>query len=124
MGSLRESGGLQAALTERDAEFIRRAAELFIPKYDLVVYGSRARGDHHWNSDLDLAIYGAQDNLDHAILEFKNVMEHALVTPTVTVVEMHLVTGSLREFVLKDGILLYEGSGPFNKERARLESND
>lgn len=105
------------ALQPTDIDFVRKAAKLFIPDYDLVVYGSRARGDNRWDSDLDLAVYGSTQSLDDAIINFESVMEHAPIGPIASVVEMNLVTGLFREHVLRDGVIIHEGRGEFRQLR-------
>ena len=46
-------------LPEDELLFVGKAASLFTPQYDVVVYGSRARGDHRVYSDVDIAVFGA-----------------------------------------------------------------
>ncbi len=110
---------LDSGLSKRETQFIKKAAQLFIPEYDVVVFGSRARGTHRQDSDVDLAVYGSKENVDHKIMEFENVMHNSLMRPTVAVVQMNLVTGTLRNEVIQFGKLLYGGASIFEKLKSQ-----
>jgi predicted nucleotidyltransferase len=73
----------------------------------IMLFGSRARGDHHETSDIDLAIWSTE-----SISEFVYILEEQL--PTLLefdISHMEEVENPLFiEQVLKEGIVLYEKS--------------
>ncbi len=105
------------ALRPKDLLFITKAAKLFVPDYDVVVYGSRAMGTSRPDSDLDIGVFGSTENIDRDIADFDRVLQHSSVMPIVTVAEMHLVRGAFLQQVLQFGVLLQEGSGEFRRLR-------
>lgn len=71
----------------------------------LVLYGSRARGDHHARSDVDLAIYGMpEQNHGRFSLDAEEL-------PTLLKLDVvHVLPGMNPDFlrnIEKDGVILY-----------------
>lgn len=70
----------------------------------VVLYGSRARGDHHDTSDIDLAVSGG-DSLDF----WEDLEELAWTLRTFDVVALDATLAKdLRANIERDGIVLYE----------------
>lgn len=76
-------------------------------KYDIIkviLFGSRARGDYHRASDIDLAVYGGD------VISFSlDVEEHTSTLLTYDVIDMnknHQV--GILESIKKEGKILYE----------------
>ncbi len=70
----------------------------------VVLFGSRARGDHQERSDIDLAVFGG--NADRFRLDIE---EETSTLLKYDVVEMNQdVNPELREQILKDGKTIYE----------------
>lgn len=89
-------------------KFIEKIAALhFVEK--IFLYGSRARGDNHEKSDIDLAIYCPGANLSDWIL----VLD--IVEDTDTLLKIDCVrldnlkeTNPLKQSILNDKVLLYQ----------------
>jgi len=75
-----------------------------LPKAGIYLFGSRARGDHHKWSDIDIAL-DTGGKIDHvAIMEVKDVL-NALVTPyTFDIVDFQSVSSDMQEYIMKDKI--------------------
>jgi len=71
----------------------------------LVLYGSRARGDHHEGSDWDFAYLGSPD-LDPGVLLLTLVRQ--LGTDHVDLTDLDRSTGLLRFHAARDGRLVFE----------------
>ena len=76
-------------------------------KYDVdkvILFGSRARGDYHRTSDIDLAVCGG--NITHFTLDVEEQ------TPTLLKYDVVNLDGpvqtELREVIEQEGIILYE----------------
>lgn len=75
----------------------------------LVLFGSRARGDNHTRSDIDLAIWGIVNAVQY--LDFQEAVEEQVPTLlSFDLVDMNgiAVSDVLRNEVRKEGIILYE----------------
>lgn len=75
----------------------------------MVLFGSRARGDSHAHSDIDLAVWGIGDAC--AYLDFQEAVEEQVLTLlSFDIVDMDSisVSNALREEIDKDGVVLYE----------------
>lgn len=75
----------------------------------IVLFGSRARGDNHSRSDVDLAVWGLHDAIRY--LDFQEAVEERV--PTLLqfdIVDMDgfYVSDALRSEVEKDGVVIYE----------------
>lgn len=77
----------------------------------IVLFGSRARGDNHSRSDIDLAIYGMQDC--NQSLFWSDVDD----LPTLLKFDLVFISDNTEQELIKniekDGVLLYE---QFSKE--------
>ena len=72
----------------------------------IVLFGSRARGDNHSRSDIDLAIYGMQDS--NQSLFWSDVDD----LPTLLKFDLVFISDNTEHELIKniekDGVLLYE----------------
>lgn len=98
--------------------FVGKAASLFTPDFDIVVYGSRARGDHRSYSDVDIAVFGAPEPFDIDVTRLYAVLNNSSMTlqPKVVQIDQHKAAEFVKN-VLQDGVLVYEGCGAFRKRR-------
>lgn len=70
----------------------------------IVLFGSRARGDHTERSDVDLAVYGG--NFDSF---YWNIKENIHSLLSFDVVDMNSrVTEELKKEIERDGVVIYE----------------
>ena len=109
---------MEIALPPDELLFIAKAAALFTPAYDVVLYGSRARGDFRRYSDVDIAVFGAPAPFDVEVTRLYSVLNNSEMTvqPKIVQISSH----KARDFVLnvlEDGILVYEGCGRFREHR-------
>lgn len=98
MDNLERTGIKPVVLNE-----IKRIAE----KYDVkrvILFGSRARGDYHRASDIDLAVEGGR--ITDFILDVKETTSTLLNFDIVDLEET--APGKFLEAVKKEGIVLYE----------------
>ena len=89
----------------------------------LVLFGSRARGDHHSRSDIDLAVYGL---LQRDEMRFRNELDALETLLKIDLVHVKQDTNpALLECIRKDGLVLMERkttkAEQFNKAVARTQ---
>lgn len=75
----------------------------------MVLFGSRARGNSHAHSDIDLAVWGIGDV--RAYLDFQEAVEEqvlSLLSFDIVDMDSMYISSALREEIDKDGIVLYE----------------
>lgn len=104
MGSYLESTGI----SKRFMQELHRYCESNHQIDKVILFGSRARGDYHDTSDIDLAIFTI--NSSHSQ---QNLIEHAideLPTPLkIDVVFMNRLSNEkLRANIVKEGVVIYE----------------
>ena len=66
----------------------------------MILFGSRARGDNHNRSDIDLAVWGIHDAVEEQI---PTLLRFDLVD-----MDGFSVSDALREEINKDGVMIYE----------------
>ncbi len=72
----------------------------------LVLFGSRARGDHHERSDVDLAVYGMPEE-NHARFRLEAEELPTLLKLDIVAAGLELSPAFLAE-IEKDGVVLYD----------------
>lgn len=90
--------------------FFRQIADLpFVDK--VVLFGSRARGDHHDRSDIDLAVFCDRASADDW-RKVKNCMREGRIDTLLSVdcVRFDDTTPALRERILAEGKVLYRNA--------------
>ncbi len=87
---------------------ISNVAKQFIPIQKIILFGSRARGDHDERSDIDLAVFAQKPFED--FFDFQYKIEN--VVPTLLKFDIVLIEPNTDKALLheisKDGVLLYE----------------
>lgn len=73
----------------------------------VILYGSRARGDHAPRSDIDLAI-DAPGLSEGTWRRMEDLAEEADTLHRIDCVHLQAVCGALRSDILRDGRVLYE----------------
>lgn len=92
----------------RDYKFITQLKSLpFVER--IILFGSRARGDHRETSDIDLAIIG--DKIDaNAWLDILHIINNADTLLRIDCVQFNTLPSDspLRKNILSEGIILYD----------------
>ena len=94
-----EKTGIRPVVVEE----IKKIAEKYEVK-KIILFGSRARGDYHRASDIDLAIEGGR--ITDFILDVKETTSTLLNFDIVDLKET--ASGEFLEAIEKEGIILYE----------------
>ena len=94
-----EKTGIRPVVVEE----IKKIAEKYEVK-KIILFGSRARGDYHRASDIDLAVEGGR--ITDFILDVKETTSTLLNFDIVDLKET--VPGEFLEAIEKEGIILYE----------------
>ena len=98
MGNFEKTGIRPAVLEE-----IKKIAEKYEVK-KIILFGSRARGDYHRASDIDLAVEGGR--ITDFILDVKETTSTLLNFDIVDLKET--APGEFLEAIEKEGVILYE----------------
>ncbi|NEW87965.1 nucleotidyltransferase domain-containing protein [Rhodopseudomonas sp. WA056] len=80
-----------------------------IPDRDVVVFGSRARGNAKPHSDLDLAVLGDDPLGLHKMAELKEAFEESDLPFKVDVVEWARTDARFREVIRRDAVRVQDG---------------
>lgn len=75
-----------------------------IPDAKIYLYGSRARGTHSKWSDIDLALESKNTLTTGQIGELNDVMASLSIPYTVNIVDLHAVSPTIKDSILKDKI--------------------
>ncbi len=73
----------------------------------ILVFGSRARGDHRKNSDFDIAFKGVKDESGWALM-VTSLMENAETLCSFDLLRFEELASSLQASIDREGILIYE----------------
>lgn len=76
-----------------------------LPNAKIYLFGSRARGTHSPNSDIDIAIDAGKALPIVTIDEAKSIMAASNLIYHVDVVDMHSIAEDMRTAILQEGIL-------------------
>ena len=78
---------------------------VLFPDATIYLFGSRARGTARERSDIDIAI-DAKDKLRPArISEARDMLAESNIPYTIEIVDLHSVSESMRDNILKEGII-------------------
>jgi len=96
-----QSGGLKPELKEK---IINLTSALF-PDANIYIYGSRARGTHQDNSDIDIAL-DAEKKLDrYAISELKDVILALNQPYDIDIVDLNNISKEFKEIIMPELVL-------------------
>ena len=87
-------------------ELLTRQISGFSEVKKLILYGSRARGDHKFNSDIDLAVKGDIDEENWTLI--RHMIDAAPTLLKIDIVRPGKVDGALRKNIEREGKTLYE----------------
>lgn len=92
---------------DRDLETVRRIVDRFLEGIDarVYLYGSRARGDHRFNSDIDVAIMPSQPLSRELMVNLEEALEESDILVEVDLVDLSRTGAAFRERVLAQGVL-------------------
>jgi len=78
---------------------------VLFPTSTIYLFGSRARGTHTDRSDVDIAIDLGRKMEFEEIAKARGVLEGLNFPQKLDVVDMQRVSASMKEFILKDGVI-------------------
>lgn len=95
-----------AMLADTDLTLARRTVRAFLPPElaEVWLFGSRARGDAHRWSDIDIAISPRRELPIGLLAELREALEESNILLNVDIVDLREAGASLRETVKKEGI--------------------
>jgi uncharacterized protein len=79
--------------------------KVLFPNAKIYLYGSRARGDFHDRSDIDLALIDVSQKEELKIGEAKTVLEGLWIAYKIDVVDLNHVNEDFRSVILREGVL-------------------
>lgn len=93
----------------RQAKFIQQLSQLSFIK-SIILFGSRARGDHSERSDIDLAIACEENTLNKSWQKVMDIIEDADTLLTIDCVRYDTLQkdNPLRQAIDKDAVILYQ----------------
>ena len=90
------------SLVERAIQVIVTIITNKLPQAKVYLFGSRARGDHTPESDIDIAI-DTGGKIDSSLLsQIKEEVEESTIPFTVDVVDLHTISDDFKKQILKD----------------------
>lgn len=72
----------------------------------VILFGSRARGDERPRSDIDLAVVGVQS--DQAWTQIRQVAEEARTLLSIDLLRFEQADAAIKDSILREGKILYE----------------
>lgn len=84
---------------------IIRIVEVLIPETDICLYGSRARGNYHPRSDIDITLDAGRKLERIDVSEVRNLLEAANTVYHYDVIGLNNIPQDLKDNILKDAIL-------------------
>jgi predicted nucleotidyltransferase len=97
---------------ERSLESLKDIArDLFSDEEDIMVilFGSRARGDHLRTSDMDVAILPRREMAKTKIILFRERIENSNIPYKVDVVDLSQASKGFTDRVLEEGVIIWKG---------------
>jgi predicted nucleotidyltransferase len=96
-------------LLERDLKYIKLAASKYKEIDKIVIYGSRAMGNHKQGSDVDIALMGEKTNQETVRRLYDDLNEEYPLPYFFDVVDYKEISNeNLKKHIMEEGKLLYE----------------
>jgi predicted nucleotidyltransferase len=76
--------------------------KVLFPKARVILYGSRARGDFHDRSDIDIAIDNGQRT---RLAEARSVIEGLHIPYKFDIVDMHHISDEFKKVIQQEGVI-------------------
>jgi predicted nucleotidyltransferase len=86
-------------------ETIIKLLTVLFPHATIYLFGSRARGTHRPSSDIDIAINLGREMTFEEIGIARNIVEGLNIPQKVDIVDMNIISESMKKEILKDGIV-------------------
>lgn len=104
--SRRENGATAVFTATSDAEELRRCLGPFLRRFNarLIVFGSRARGEAHHASDLDLALRADRPIPAWALAEMRECLENSNLPFRIDLVDYARAPAELKRAIDEEGI--------------------
>lgn len=101
----------QTGLSSKDLTLIRQAAEAYPEIEQLVLFGSRAKGNYRKGSDVDLAVMGSKVTYE-TITQLADRLNEELPLPWFfDVLDYHTLTEpALKEHIDRVGLVLFQAT--------------
>lgn len=92
-------------LDEKTKNKVIRVIQALIPEVDIYLFGSRATGQHHDRSDIDIALDGGKplDRLE--VGEVRDMLTASNIPYSFDIVDLHNVGEDLKNDILNQGVL-------------------
>lgn len=84
---------------------IIKIIEIFLPTAKIYLFGSYARGENRPGSDIDIALDAGRELTLKELSMVKNLISALPMAPTVDVVCMHRIPPTMKEIILKEGVV-------------------
>lgn len=91
--------------TELYKEILLNIIAQELPMARVILFGSRARGDHQEGADIDIALDNNTKIDPGIIFEIKGLIEDSNLPVFCDVVDMHAISNCMREKILTDGVI-------------------
>jgi predicted nucleotidyltransferase len=76
-----------------------------IPQAKIYLFGSRARGDYHDRSDIDIALDAGEKLTRRTVGEARDVLEASNILYRIDIVDLNNIPAELKSVILKEAIL-------------------
>lgn len=76
-----------------------------LPNTKILLFGSRATGEHSTGSDVDIALDAGEKISRHLTCEIKEILNTARIPYKIDLVDIHAIPEKMKTLILKEGIL-------------------
>lgn len=80
----------------------------YIPEATIILYGSRARGDFHEGSDIDIVLDARQKISNHIMSSIMEALEDSPLPITFDIVDFHAIPEQMQEKIKKEELVWKE----------------
>lgn len=84
---------------------IIKIVEIYLPEAKIYLFGSYARGDNKWGSDIDIALDAGRKLTLKELRDVKRLISALPMAQTVDVVCMHRIPEKMKANILREGVL-------------------
>jgi predicted nucleotidyltransferase len=88
-----------------EQDIIIKLLNVLFPQITIYLFGSRARGTHTEQSDIDLALDIGRKMTLQELSRAKNVLDGLNLAQTIDIVDLHRISSDMKKIILAQGIL-------------------